>query len=169
MSVSNHLYENSAFSECSSTLRSSKVQPMKRDSRSVIAFSILITACLILSISALVIALLPGNGNEDATTAATLTLQKSKTEENAKHLELTILRFESANEALEAALNQTQKRLKGLENLESANTELGSALNQTQEKLKMLEDFTALRFQEVNRIVNSTKKGKFQCFNLKTQ
>ena len=169
MSVSNHLYENSTFSECSSTLRSSKVQPMKRDSRSVIAFSILITACLILSISALVIALLPGNGNEDATTAATLTLQKSKTEENAKHLELTILRFESANEALEAALNQTQERLKGLENLESANTELGAALNQTQEKLKMLEDFTALRFQEVNRIVNSTKKGKFQCFNLKTE
>ena len=141
--MSNHLYENSTFVENSSTLRSSTVQPMRRGIRHVIAFSVLITIGLVLSFSALVIALLPIITNEDTDTAATL--QKNKTEENVKYLEMVVMR------------------------LDSENKELVAALNQTQERLKLLENSTAVRFQEVDSIVNPTGKGEFSCYNLKTE
>ena len=141
--MSNHLYENSTFVDNSSTLRNSKVQPMRRGSRHVIAFSVLITVGLVLSISALVIALLPIITNEDTDTAATL--QKNKTEENVKYLEMVVMR------------------------LDSENKELVAALNQTQERLKLLENSTAVRFQEVDVIVNPASKGKFSCSDLKIE
>ena len=191
--MSIHLYESSVFSENLSASHSSRDQPVRRESKGIIALSILITVCLILSISALVIALLPVIGNEDADTAATLPLQKSKIDVNARNLEMLVIRLESAKKELGAALNQTQERikelesleflnkelrtafnqtqqrLKGLDNLESANKELGAALNQTQERLKLLENSTAVRFQEVDVIVNPASKGKFSCSDLKIE